>query len=80
MNIIMETFGGWAPDAVKLMDRLARKHGSKLGADAQRAPWCARSFRSFHSMRISIALHRAAAEEILQTVQADMAASMSSES
>ena len=72
--VIMETFGGFSPGAEALLDELARKHGARLGADEQSAPWCARSFRRLHAMRITIALHCAAADEILQTVELDVAA------
>ena len=72
--IIMETFGGFSPEAVALMARLGRLHGQKLGLDEEAAPWCARSFRSLHTMRISVALHCAAADEILQLAQQDAAA------
>ena len=72
--IILETFGGFGPDAMKLLYALSRLHGARLGADESTAPWCARSFRTLHSMRISVALHTAAASEILDTVHADMAA------
>ena len=70
----MESFGGLAPGAVRLLDELARAHGSRLGRDELTAPWCARSFKRLHAMRITIALHCAAADEILQTVQLDAAA------
>ena len=65
-----------------LLYELGRRHGSRLGVDESAAPWCARSFRTLHSLKISIALHTAAASEILETAQADAAAeaAMSSES
>ena len=69
--IIHETFGGFGPGAVALLYELGRKHGSRLGADERTAPWCARSFRSLHSMKISVAIHTAAAREILETVYND---------
>ena len=72
--IIMESFGGLAPGAVRLLDELARAHGSRLGKDELTAPWCARSFKRLHAMRITIALHCAAADEILKKVQLDAAA------
>ena len=60
---------------VKLIERVARQHGNKrLGADALSAPWCARSFRTLHTQRISVALHTAAAEEIMDTILLDGAA------
>ena len=72
--IIHETWGGFGPGAVALLYELGRAHGAKLGAEAERASWCARSFRSLHAMRISVALHRAVASEILEGVRDDTAA------
>ena len=57
-----------------MLYELGRKHGSRLGADEKAAPWCARSFRALHAMRISVALHKATASEILETIQLDAAA------
>ena len=59
---------------MKLLYALSKAHGSRLGADEDAAPWCARSFRSLHAMRISVALHNSSASEILTTVRADTAA------
>ena len=62
-------------DVRKLIERVARLHGNnRLGADHAAAPWCARSFRTLHTQRLSVALHLAAAEEILDTVLGDGAA------
>ena len=72
--IIHESYGGFAPGAVKLLHKLGSQHGAKLGHDELTAPWCARSFRSYHSMCISVALHRAAAEEIIDAVYLDTSA------
>ena len=72
--IIHETFGGFSPGAVALLYELGRKHGARLGADEHSAPWCARSFRTLHAMRISVAIHVASATEILSTAQLDVAA------
>ena len=71
--LVLEVFGGFHPDACKLIDSLARQHGARLGADELCAPHCARSFRSYHTQRISVALHLAAAEEILDTILLDRA-------
>ena len=75
LAIIHETYGGFGPEAVRLLYELSRAHGSRLGADEAAAPWCARAFRSLHALRISVAIHTAAASEILETVRADAAAS-----
>ena len=40
------------------------------------APWCARSFRALHAMRISVAIHKASASEILETIQLDVASNV----
>ena len=69
--VIMEALGGFSPGAAKLLDSLSKAHGSGLKEDALSAPWCARSFKAFHSQRISVALHLAAADEILETARAD---------
>ena len=56
-----------------LLFQLSKAHGARLGADELNAPWCARSFRALHAMRISVALHLAAADEILMAVHIDTA-------
>ena len=71
--VIHETFGGFGKGAVALLYELGRRHGAKLGADEKAAPWCARSFRTLHAMRISVALHSAAADEIIETARLDVA-------
>jgi hypothetical protein len=72
--LVLETFGGFHPDAARLVETLARKHGARLGADELSAPWNARSFRTLHLQRISVALQLAAAEEILDTILLDRGA------
>jgi len=72
--IVLETTGGFHPDAWRAIRELARRHGSRLGADELTAPWCAQSFLSIHVMRISVALQLAAAVEILDTIQTDQRA------
>ena len=69
--VIIEVFGGIHADGLKAVNSLCTKHGTRLGADELSAPWCARSFRSIHAQRLSIAMHVAAAEEILDTVLLD---------
>ena len=68
--IIMEVSGGLTPEACKLLRTLAHVHGAGLGADTN-APWCARSFKSIYTQRLSVALQRAAAEELLDTIRCD---------
>lgn len=74
--LVLETFGGFHPDAARLVETLARKHGARLGADELSAPWNARSFRTLHLQRISVALQLAAAEEILDTILLDRGAAV----
>ena len=69
--LVIETFGGFHPDAWRAIRGLARRHGSRLGADELTAPWCAQSYLSIHVMRISVALQLAAAVEIMDTIQTD---------
>ena len=72
--IIHEIDGGFGPDAVKLLNTMANKHGNnRLGAEALVAPWCARSFKTRYAMRISIAIHSGVAAEIRETVETDTA-------
>ena len=73
--IEIEVFGGIHADGLTAVNGLSSKHGARLGADELSAPWCARSFRSIHAQRLSIAMHVAAAEEILDTVLLDGALS-----
>ena len=76
--IVLEVTGGFHPDAARLIDTLARKHGARLGADELSAPWNARSFRSLHLQRISRSrfIQLAAAEEILDTILLDRGAAL----
>ena len=68
--IIMEVSGGLTPAACKLLRTLVHVHGAGLGADTN-APWCARSFKSIYTQPLSVALQRAAAEELLDTIRCD---------
>ena len=74
--LVLEVFGGFHLDAARLVETLARKHGARLGADELSAPWNARSFRTLHLQRISVALQLAAAEEILDTILLDRGAAV----
>ena len=72
--LVLETSGGFHPDAWSTIRGLARRHGHRLGADSLVAPWCAQSFLTLHVMRISVALQLAAAVEIMDTIQSDQRA------
>ena len=62
--LIHEVFGGWAPDAVKLFRQAARAHSDEI--DPMLTSWAARSFTAYYAQRISIAIHVAAATEIIE--------------
>ena len=77
-DLIHETFGGFAPGSVALLMRLSRARANGLGASAASAPWFAnQSFKSYHSIRISIAIHAASASEILTNAELDQACELS---
>ena len=69
-----ETHGGFAPGAVALLYELSRKHGERLGAEADAATANVRSFRARHAMKINVAIIAAAAGEMLETIRLAVAA------
>ena len=71
--IIMETLDGFSPSACKLIRTLAKVHGADLGSDSH-APWCARSFKSIYTQRLSVTRQRMAAEEIFYAIRNDSVA------
>ena len=71
--IIHESFGGFAPDACKLLDECVKKHGKRFGSDSEVATWATRNFRAMCAQRISVALHLACAAEILGNIERDVA-------
>ena len=62
--LIHEVFSVWAPDAVKLFRQAARAHSDEI--DPMLTSWAARSFTAYYAQRISIAIHVAAATEIIE--------------
>ena len=70
--LIMETFGGFCAEARKLIDVCATKHGKRHGVESEIATWATRNYRSMYVQRISVALHTACANEILETVACDI--------
>ena len=64
--LVFESYGGFGVEVVRLLKRLANDMGNKLSAMqyADQATWSTRSWLSFHSQRLSVALHLALAWEI----------------
>jgi len=63
--MLFETFGGFSPEAVKLLGLLRDEVSNKLSAaQYEQTTWSARSWMAFQCQKISVALHKAAAMEI----------------
>ena len=64
--LLFETFGGFSPETCKFLDTLKDDVNNKLNAaQYEQTTWAARSWLSFQCQKISVALHRAAACEIV---------------
>ena len=75
----MESTGAFGPDAAALLRELEARHGRRTGLDELASDWTCSRWYSFHSQRISIAVHMAAAQEILDTAQRVAAALLHSD-
>ena len=63
--LVFESFGGFGVEVVRLLKRLANDVGNKLSArQYDEATWSTRSWLSFQSQRLSVALHMALAYEV----------------
>ena len=63
--LLFETFGGFGPEVVALLEALADERGDKLNkGEYEITTWSARKWTSFVCQQISVALHKAAAAEI----------------
>jgi hypothetical protein len=63
--LLFETFGGFGPETMGLLEALADERGNKLNkGEYEVTTWSARKWMSFVCQQISVALHRAAAAEI----------------
>ena len=63
--LVFESFGGFGVEVVRLLKRLANDVGNKLSAKQyDEATWSTRSWLSFQTQRLSVALHMALAFEI----------------
>ena len=66
--VIIETFGGMAPDAVSLLNRWAARARGKT-PPGEEPPWCARNYVPYWSQIISAAAQRGVAAEIMTCVR-----------
>ena len=67
--LLLETFGGFGPELMELLREAAEFRKNKLTArEYDETTWSARSWLSFVTQRISVALHRAAAREVGQAL------------
>ena len=65
--LLFETFGGFAPDTIKLLDHAARQVQNKLNAhEYDLTTWSARSWKAYATQQLSVRLHKAAAWELGQ--------------
>ena len=63
--LVFESFGGFGKDVVRLLKQLAGEVSNKLSArQFDETSWSARSWLSFQTQRLSVALHLALAFEI----------------
>ena len=63
--LLFESFGVFAPDVVQLLRDLADERQNRLNkAEYELTTWAARTWLSFSSQKLSVALHRATALEI----------------
>ena len=68
--LLIETFGGFGDDLRQLLREAADIRADRLSHDEyDETTWSARTWTTFVAQRISVALHRAAALEILQSLR-----------
>ena len=67
--LLVETFGGLGADLVQLLERASAIREERLEAsEYDEATWSTRKFIPFVAQRISVALQRGAASEILESL------------
>ena len=67
--MLFETFGGFSPDFMDLLHSAGAAVENRLSSSQyEQTTWSARSWMSFSAQRISVALHRAAAWEIVHAL------------
>jgi hypothetical protein len=62
--LISEVWGGFAPEAVVCLRRLAESRAGLLTGELAWATWATRGFMSYHAQRLSLQLHLGVAREI----------------
>ena len=68
--LLIETFGGFGDGLRRLLKEAADIRADRLaGAEYDETTWSARTWTTFVAQRISVALHRSAALEILQSLR-----------
>ena len=68
--LLVETFGGFGDDLRQLLQEAADVRADRLSSDEyDETTWSARTWSTFVAQRISVALHRATALEILQSLR-----------
>ena len=67
--LLVEVFGGFGPELEQLIDELAVERQDKLNRNEyDETTWSARTWKSFTRQKLSIALHRAVATELVQAL------------
>jgi hypothetical protein len=62
---LIETFGGYSPELVWLLERLARERMNRLThLEYDQTTWAARSWTAFSAQKLSVAVHLAMATEV----------------
>ena len=68
--LLFETYGGFGPDVVNVIYEFSARVDNKLNSEQYaNTTWSARSWRSFQTQRISVALHKAVAYQIATELQ-----------
>ena len=63
--LLFSTFGGWSPAVVALFEECAAERQNKLRKDEyDKTTWSARTWLTFKTQKVSVALHRAVALEL----------------
>ena len=68
--LLFETFLGWGPGAVELLQEAVEARGNKLrGSEYDATTWSARTWMGFTAQRVSCALARAVAWELASAME-----------
>ena len=68
--LLFETFLGWGPGAVELLQEAVEARGNKLrGSEYDATTWSARTWMGFTAQRVSCALARAVAWEVASAME-----------